>query len=201
MVAVSVFPDGFDPRAEVAGLIDLVEIDAVSGIARFIIGHDGVFRDALGREWYGSQVIGCTGYDWSRGSSADEGALTMSYFQDPAAGSLIEDLRASGDAEIAGRAVRFYLQPILSMPDFHAPRVPPVLIASKWARAIGFAAEGDTVRQLTLHFEGAMQNRRRRRGFFYTVSDHNRVLGSPEPPNPSLEFVPIDGRTDEPLFG
>lgn len=198
---MSLFPAGFNARAEVSGIIDLVEIDAPSGLARFMIGQDGVFTDALGRAWTGSQVIGCSGYDWSRGQSAEEGTLSMSYFQDPAAPSLIDQLRESGDIDIAGRAVRFWLQPLLSMGDFYAPVLAPVLAATRVARSVAFHAEGDTIRRLTLSFEGAMQYRRRTRGFLYTVSDHNRLLGGPDPENPSLEFVPIDGRPEEPLFG
>lgn len=197
---MSLFPSGFDPRDEITGLIDLVEIDAVSGVARFMIGTDGVFRDSLGRSWYGSQVIGCSGYDWSRGASAEDGSLSMTYFQDPAAASLIDDLRASGDINVAGRAVRFYLQPLAGVAGFYAPTWPPVLVATKVGRSVSYSAEGDTIRRLTLSFEGAMQHRRRKRGFYYTALDHNRLLGNPETPNPSLEFVPIDGRADEPLF-
>lgn len=198
---MSMFPAGYDLRSEIIGALDLVEIDAVSGLARFMIGQDGRFTDTSGRVWYGAQVIGCTGYDWSRGDAAEDGALTLSYFQDPAAVSLIDQLRESGDLDVAGRAVRFYVQPIRSVADFYAPTLPPVLTATRAARSVTYAAEGDTMRRLTLSYEGVMQHRRRMRGFYWTVRDHNRLLGSPDPENPSLEYVPVDARPEEPLFG
>lgn len=191
----------FNPRSDVIGILDLVEIDAPSGLARFAIGRDGVFRDTLGRAWYGSQVLGCEGYDWTRGQSAEEGVLSISYFQDPDAPDLVDQLRATGDLDIAGRAVRFYIQRLTSVADFYAPRLPPVLAATRVARAVGIHAQGDTIRRITLSFEGALAGRRRKRGYFYIAADHNRLLGNPDPENPSLEFVPIDGRPEEPLFG
>ena len=54
---MSFWPKGFDPRAEVAGYIELATVAAPSGLARFMIGQDGVFTDIDGNRWFGSQLI------------------------------------------------------------------------------------------------------------------------------------------------
>jgi hypothetical protein len=57
VVAVTFWPVGIDPREEVFGFLRLASIDAPSGLARFMLGQDGVFTDSSGNAWVGSQLI------------------------------------------------------------------------------------------------------------------------------------------------
>ena len=196
---MSVLPAGFDPRAEIVGLLTLVQIDAVSGTYGFMPGQEGRFTDANGFTWYGSQLIGAGDVDWSRDGTAPQGQLTLSYFQDPSAPDLIQQLRDSGDAETRGRPVRFYIQPLTDMAQFFAPTFAPLLIATKVAGPLTFEIEGDVIRRITLALEGPSALRRASRGLNYNVEDHNRLIGTTG--NPSLEFAPSDARQEEKLFG
>lgn len=193
-----VWPVGYDPRAEIAKALELVEIDAPSGPARFLLGGDGRFEDAAGREWWGAQLVASEGLEWSRDGTAPAGALTLSYFQDPEAPDLIEQLRESGDDVLRGRKVEFFVQPLGRVEDFYAPRHMPVLVATRTAGSLSFTAEGDIVRQLQLSIEGANAARRAARGLFYTVADHEALIGAA---NPSLTYMPNDSRQEETLFG
>jgi hypothetical protein len=188
VAAVSFFPPGIDPRDPVRGALELVEIDAVSGPARFIVGTDGRFRDTLGRDWWGSQLITADPVELSRGGKAPGASLVLSWFQDPSASDLIEDLKASGDAEIEGRAVRFYLQHIETMGEFYAPVHAPILRATRIATSLRFEIQGDLARRIVLTVEGPFARRRAVRSLFLTVADHNRLIGDTD--NPSLEFMP-----------
>lgn len=195
---MSVLPEGFDPRAEVRGLLDLVSIEAPSSLYRFMVGQEGVFRDRNGHAWYGSQLISASPLEWSRDGKAPGGSLTLSYFQDPVAPDLIEQLQASEDADIKGAAVRFYVQPLASHADLYAPQWAPVLVATKTAGTLRYEFVGDLQRSITLNIEGPAALRRTARGLNYTVADHARLIGTP---NPSLEYMPQIARPEEKLFG
>lgn len=195
---MSLFPAGFGPRDEVAGILALVEIDAPSGLVRFMLGQDGRFTDSLGRDWWGAQVLQASALEWSRSGEAPAGQMAIAYFQDPDAPDLIADLRASGDAHLRGRSIRFYLQPIRDATDYAAPRSAPVLIATKTCGTLRFTAQGDLQRGLSLDIEGPFALRRAARGYFYTTADHAALIGAA---NPSLELMPQDQRQEETLFG
>lgn len=195
---MSYLPAGFDPRAGIVGAMDLVEIDAPSGVARFLVGQDATFTDVAGQRWAGSSLIDGGSLEWSRDGTAPAGTLMLTYFQDPDAPDLIEQLRASGDDVLRGRDVRFYLQPLSDAAEFWAPRFAPVLIATRTAGSLTFEAQGDTVRRLMLAIEGPMRGRRSRRAYYYTQTDHEALIGAG---NPSLSLVPTDTRQDESLFG
>lgn len=195
---MSFWPPGFDPRAEIKGFLRLADIDAPSGLARFMIGQDGVFTDVSGNTWTGSQLIEADAPALSRDGSAPEASVTLSYFQDPDASDLIDELKASGDIAIRGSLVRFYLQPIGDVAEFYAPRWAPILRATRLAAGLRIEATGDTVRRLTVTLEGPYRARVSRRGFLYTTDDHARLIGAP---NPSLRYMPTDGQVLEKLFG
>lgn len=195
---MSFWPAGYDPRAEIIGVLDLVAIDAPSGPARFMVGQEGRFRDAAGNHWWGSQLVSADPLEWSRDGTAPAGALTLSYFQDPAAPELIDELRESGDDVLRGRKVEFFVQPLGRVEDFYAPQHMPVLVATRTAGALRFSAEGDVVRHLQLSIEGSMAPRRAARGLYYTVADHEALIGET---NPSLTYMPTDARQEETLFG
>lgn len=192
------WPSGFDPRAEILGYLRLASIDAPSGLARFMIGQDGVFTDTEGTTWIGSQLIAPGDLTLPRDATAPEGAVTLSYFQDPDAPDLIDQIKDSGDDAIRGSPVRFYLQPIGSHEEFSRPIYPPILRATRRATHLRFTAQGDTVRSITLAMEGPFQARASRRGWVYSVADHAALVGAP---NPSLRFMPQINQRDEKLYG
>lgn len=198
MAAVSFWPADYDPRAEIQSALDLVLIDAPSGSARFMVGQEGVFTDASGAQWVGSQLISAEPLEWPRDGTAPAGGLTLSYFQDPSAPDLIDQLREAGDDVLRGRKVWFYIQPLTRIEDFYAPQHMPVLVATRVAGALRFSAEGDVTRSLQLSIEGPMASRRSARGLNYEVPDHEALIGRA---NPSLGLMPKDARQEEQLFG
>jgi hypothetical protein len=198
VVAVSFWPSGFDPRADIVGYLRLASIDAPSGLARFMIGQDGVFIDSSGNSWYGSQLIEPSEISLSRNGEAPAAEVSLSYFQDPDAPDLIEQIRDSGDSAIAGSIVRFYLQPLTDVAQFYKPTFAPVLRATRAAADLRFEAQGDTVRKITLTLEGPFRARVSARGLFYTVSDHAALLGAA---NPSLQYMPQIDQQIEKLYG
>jgi hypothetical protein len=198
VAAVTFWPVGIDPREQVFGFLRLASIDAPSGLARFMIGQDGVFTDTTGNAWVGSQLIEASELELPRDATAPEGQLTLSYFQDPDAPDLIDQLRASGDAAIRGSVVRFYIQPITSHEEFYRPTRPPILRAVRVATSLTFSAQGDTVRQISLRIEGPFAARQQRRGWVYSVNDHSALVGAA---NPSLQYMPQISQQLEKLYG
>ena len=192
------WPAGFDPRAEIVGYMRLASIDAPSGLARFMIGQDGIFTDLNGNVWTGSQLIEPSEMTLSREGKAPAASLSLSYFQDPDAPDLIEQIRESGDSEIRGSTVRFYLQPLTDVSEFYAPQFAPVLRATRVASGLKFEAQGDTVRKISVSLEGPFRARVSARGLFYTPPDHAALIGAA---NPSLEYMPQDEQQIEKLFG
>lgn len=195
---MSFWPSGFDPRGEVRGFLRLASIDAPSGLARFMIGQDGRFTDTSTNVWYGSQLIEAGGVTLSRDGTAPAVNISLSYFQDPDAPDLIEALHESGDTAISGAVVRFYLQPINDVAEFYAPVYAPILRATRVAAGMTFNMEGDVARSITLSLEGAFRARASRRGWFYTVDDHARLVGAA---NPSLGLMPTDSQVLYRLYG
>lgn len=191
------WPAGFDPRDEVVGYIRLAAIDAPSGLARFMIGDTGVFRDRDGNAWHGAQLVDVSAIGNAQGGKAPQTTVTMSYFQDPDAPDLIEEIRASGDDAITGSLVRFYLQPLGSVEEFYAPTDAPVLRATLRAAGLSFDFQGDVQRSISLRLESVMRARVSRRGRVYSVADHSAIVGES---NPSLEYIPLPGEDDEKLF-
>lgn len=196
---MSVFAEDFDLRSEIIGFLGLVEIDTPDGPFRFMCGGvDGVFRDTEGREWIGSTLLQGNELEWSRGGEAPEGTISLSYFQDPDADDLIANVRALGAEYLHGRKLRYYVQPLRSIADFYAPGLPMLLIATRSAGTITFDLQGDVARRISLSVEGPLAGRRTARSRFYTVEDHSRLVGAD---NPSLEFMPLESRVEEALFG
>lgn len=195
---MSFFPVGFDPRADVVGMLNLVEIDTPDGPFGFMVGIDGRFVSTDARVWWGSTLISGGDLEMSIGGVAPSGSLTLSFIEDPDAGDLVGEIRALGRDYIADRAVTFYLQPILSMAEFVAPTLAPVPVAVRRATGIGFQAAGPMQRSISLAFEGPFAGRNTARGWKYTTTDHARLTGAA---NPSLEFAPSDLEQDEKLFG
>ena len=195
---MSFWPSEIDPRAQVLGYLRLASIDAPSGLARFLLGQDGVFRDMDGNAWVGSQLVQASELELPRDATAPEGQITLSYFQDPDATALIDELRESGDAAIRGSEIRFYLQPLTKIEDFYAPTLPMILRAVRVATTLRFSADGDTVRRISVSMEGPFAARQRRRGWVYSVADHSALVGAD---NPSLQYMPQISQQLEKLYG
>lgn len=199
---MSFFPAGFDARAESVCKLDLVSIDTPDGLARFVLGGDGIFRDFAGHVWWGSSLIAATDLELSIGGTAPSGSLTLSYSQDTSAGApgLMAQVRSLGADYVRGRAVTFLVQPLQSIEEFHAPTLAPIPMAVRAASFISFEIDGPQRRAITLGIEGPFSGRNEARGFVYNTADHARLIGSA---NPSLQFMPTDlyQRPDERVFG
>lgn len=193
------FPDGFDPRADMVGAFQLVEFDTPDGPAGFIVGSDGMFTSRDGREWVGSTLIGATPPDDSPGGAAPEGALTLTFIQDPEGADLIRQIRDLGASYMEGREVRFYVQPFASIAELTAPTADPILRATMLARLLTTGADGADDRNIGLSVEGAFEMRKRARRLTWNTVDHARLLGVAA--NPSLTFMPRDNMREERLFG
>ena len=192
------WPDGFDPRdPSIAGL-HLCEIDTPDGPARFMVGVDGVFTETSGNEWYGSQLIGVGSLQAALDGVAPEGSVSLSYFQDPDAASLIADIKDLGLSYIDGRPIRFYIQPINDLSEFYAPVYPPVPWLTRTMRGINIEASGAQDRRISVSFESPWEARRARRARYYNTAGHAALIGEA---NPSLEFAPTSDFTEEKLWG
>lgn len=199
---MSFFPPGFDVRADVVARIDLVSIDTPDGPARFLLGGEGRFRDVSGNDWWGCSLISASDLEMSIGGTAPSGSLTLTYQIDttPTAPTLISQIRALGRDYVAGRAVTFWIQPLLSVEEFHAPTIAPIPVAVREATYVSFEVEGPMRRSISLGIEGPFAGRNVARGYLYNTADHSRLTGAF---NVSLEYIPNDlyQRPDERVFG
>lgn len=192
------FPDGFDPRADLAGKFELANINTPEGDFGFLIGVDGIFTDITGKKWYGSRLIGAGDLEMSIGGTAPAGEVTLSFFQDPEAESLVAEIKSLGVDYVKGRPITFYVQPFTTQEELYSPKVAPIQVARRTMRAISFAANQALDRSITVNFEGPFENRKAAFRGIYNTDDHARLIGAP---NPSLEFIPRENQQEEKLFG
>ncbi|MAQ82255.1 hypothetical protein [Psychromarinibacter halotolerans] len=192
------FPESFDVTADVIGVLHLASIETDDETVRFVVGTDGRFVDINGFSWYGSSLFSVGELEVAINGIAPSGEASLSYFQDPAMPELIDDIKLQGADAVDGRPIRFYVQPLLAAEDLQAPKVAPILFASRTMRAVRYERTGGQQRRITLTFESIWEQRSRRRGLQYTTEDHARLTGSA---NPSLEFMPTDGQRDVKLWG
>lgn len=195
---MSFFPDTFDPRDDVAAGLDLVELDTPDGPARFMIGVDGVFTDIDGNKWIGSQLVSVNSLKSAIDGIAPAGSATLSFFQDPDAANLIQEIRDLGEVYISGRSIRFYVQPITAQGEFYAPTVRPVQWLERVMRGITVSATGALDRSISVSFEAWSEYRKGARRIVLNTEGHARLTGQE---NPSLEFMPTSDFTEEKLFG
>ncbi len=195
---MSFFPAGFDPSDDAVAALELVKIDTPDGPARFVLGTDGVFTDSEGNEWTGSTLISGEGTDVAVGGVAPSGSLTLSFFQDPTAGSLIEEIKELGVDYVDGQSVTFYIQPINDMGDFYGPSTPPLRYMERTARTLSYNLSGARDRSITLVYESVFEGRSAAPGIVYNTKGHEKLIGSA---NPSLEFMPTSDYQEEPLWG
>ena len=187
-----------DYRGDVIGKLELANVNTVDGDFGFLIGTDGIFTDVNGKKWYGSQLIQVPKLDYSINGTAPSGEITLSFFQDPSAPDLIQQIRDLGKDYVVDRDISFYTQPITSHEDLYAPKLEPILILRRRIRSIVYSAQGSQNRVIGLTFESIMERRRAMRRFIYNTVDHSRYVGSP---NPSLQFIPTLDFEEEKLFG
>lgn len=195
---MSFFPADYNPRDDVLAGLDLVAVDTPDGILRFIIGTDAVFTDLNGDAWYGSQMIGVGNMESAINGVAPEGSITLSFFQDPDAPSLIDEIKSLGVDYIAGRQIIFYFQPIKSQAEFYAPTIAPLQWAERTMRTLTFAASGALDRTITLGFEASTEFRKAARRAILNTDGHASLIGEA---NPSLSLIPTTDSTEEKLFG
>ena len=195
---MSFFPTSYDPRDDVIAVLDLAEIDTPDGPARFIIGTDGVFTDTDGNQWVGSQLVQVSSMQSALDGTAPAGSITLSFFQDPNADSLISQIKELGADYITGRPITFYIQPIRSQAEFRAPTIAPIQWMQRTMRTLTFTAGGGQDRSITISFEAWAENRRAARRIVLNTEGHAQLIGEA---NSSLEFIPTVDFEEEKLFG
>lgn len=198
---MSFFPSGFDPRADVVGLLQLANINTPDGDFGFMLGVDGRFVDVNGKEWWGTVLVDSPDVELSINGVAPSGELTLAWFADPTQigpeATLIEEVKALGSDYIRGRALTFYVYPFTNTAQLWAPVLPPIPFTQFKMQSIGFTLSGSSERSISLSWEGAYKGRNTARGYYYTTNDHAKLIGAA---NPSLTYAPMDGRQLEKLF-
>lgn len=189
---------GFDPRAEVANVLNLVDVETTEGSFGFLVGTDGKFTDVNGKVWWGSTILSASAIESALNGASPSGTLSLSYFQDPSQPDLIAQLQALGPDYVIGNTVTFYWQPLLSVAEFYAPTIEPQRLVTRTIREMTMRAAGAQDRVITLGFESWAEDRRTARRITFSQEGHEQLLGTS---NPSLEFRPTDVREDEKLFG
>ncbi|WP_299558731.1 hypothetical protein [uncultured Sulfitobacter sp.] len=195
---MSAFPDGFDPRADVVLKLDLISIDTPDGVFGFILGTEGRFVDVNGRTWWGSQLITSGDLEVSMNGTAPSGELSVSFFQDPDAPKLVDDIRALGADYVIGREIILYEQYFNDHSEMTAPVFPPHEVLRRRMRSVRIGAEGEQQRTIALSIEGPFADRKNARRRIYNSTDHSAETGSI---NPSLDYIPRDVNFKEKLWG
>ncbi|MGI3169980.1 hypothetical protein ACRARG_12545 [Pseudooceanicola sp. C21-150M6] len=188
----------WNPRDRLVGFLDLVNINTTDGDFGFIAGTDGVFTDINGKTWYGSTLISVPRLQSAIDGVAPSGSIEMSFIQDPSDVDVVGQIRELGLAYIKDRPISFYLQPIRSMSEFHAPTLPPELHMTRTMRTLTFAGAGAAERSITVGFEPWTEDRRSAKRIAYNTDGHAKLIGSA---NPSLSFMPTENFEEEKLFG
>lgn len=187
-----------DTRAEVLGVLHLVEITTLDGPFRFMLGVDGEFKDTNGRTWLGSTILAAGERTMMVGDEAPRGSLSMTFIQDPSMPDVVTQIKALGVDYVYGLPIKFWVQPFAKHEEAVAPVEAPRLMMTRKATGITFDIEGPARRVITLSYEGvgASGNQQLRR--VYNTADHSRLVGAQ---NPSLQYIPQAAENDEPLFG
>ena len=195
---MSFFPTSYDPRDDVIAVLDLAEIDTPDGPARFIIGTDGVFTDTDGNQWVGSQLVQVSSMQSALDGTAPAGSITLSFFQDPNADSLISQIKELGADYFCGLYGRLGRSVSHSLPEFQAPTFAPIQWMQRTMRTLTFTAGGGQDRSITISFEAWAENRRAARRIVLNTEGHAQLIGEA---NSSLEFIPTVDFEEEKLFG
>ncbi len=196
---MSFFPDGFDFTSPTALVFELVNINTSEGDFGFLLGSDGVFTDATGKDWIGSTLFSGEAPGVGLGGVAEAASLSISYADDPEnPAEVIDKLRDLGSAYVAGRPVTYFLQCFDYEAQLYAPRYAPIQTATQIARHLSFDAPSAFERSVTLHMESEFAVRGQAKRLVYNTASHARQLGAA---NPSYEFIPTEARTERSLLG
>ena len=195
---MSFWPEGFDPSADAVGFLTLIVVETEEGPFGFMPGVDGMFTDINGVIYWGSTLLSVPTLKYGIQGTAPEGALTMTFFQNPDAPDLISQLRAQGLSYVEGREVRFYVQPINSQAEFSAPTMAPILFAVRTSARLSFEANGAVQRRITLEFEGPFAGRNEASKLVWSTADHSALWGAA---NPSLQYMPNSNFEEQKLWG
>jgi hypothetical protein len=191
------WPAGFDPRSSAISILKLIDIETPDGNFGFML-SDGIFTDVNSKEWWGSSLISVGDTEIAINGTAPSGSITLSFIQDDQAPDLIEQIRALGVEYVAGRKLRFYLQPLNTVEEFWAPVHEPVLFATRTMRKITISASGALERSISVSYEGPFEYRNGTPRMIYNTTDHSQLIGEE---NPSLTYMPTDNRRDEKIWG
>lgn len=190
--------EGFDPRDDVVGVFDLVNINTPDGDFGFLMGTDGIFTDVNGKKWVGSTILSVSRLQSAIDGVAPAGSVGMSFFQDPDQVDVIAEIKALGVDYLNGRSITFYWQPFRSQEEFYAPDLPPQQWLQRTMRTLTFKANGALDRSISVGFESWSEDRKAARRIALNTEGHALLTGSP---NPSLEFMPTSDFEEEKLFG
>jgi len=188
---------GYDLTHDVIGELLLVDIDTSEGAFGFLLGTDGKFTDVNGKVWWGSTVLKASRQQHALNGVAPGGSITVSYFQDPSQSSLAGQLKALGPDYVAGREIRFYSQPLLSIAELYTPTLPPQLEMTRISRRLIFRETGARNREIELFFESWAEVRRMAKRRPLDQRGHEALLGED---NPSLSFKPPADLPDEEIW-
>ncbi|WHZ35762.1 hypothetical protein [Sagittula sp. MA-2] len=195
---MSFFPSDFDPRAEIRGILDLCEIDTADGTVRFLIGEDGKLIDANGDEWVGSALGSVSSMESAIDGVAPSGTLSLSFFQDPDTGDVIQQIKDLGLDYVAGREIRFYILPLRSVADMTNQSRTPIKWCTRVSRQVSYKFSGAQDRRIALSFEAWSERRQAARRIVLNTEGHKQLTGSA---NPSLKYMPTVDFETEKLFG
>ncbi len=195
---MSFFPADYNCRDLSLGGLNLCEVSTQDGPQRFMIGTDGIFKDVNRSNWIGSQLISASSMSSALNGDAPSGSLTLSFFQDPKATSLISEVKALGLDYVSGRPIKFFFQPIRNEREFYKPSIAPIQWRQRTMRTITYAMGGAQDRSITLSFEAWPEDRRGARRIILNTEGHATLIGEE---NPSLDHMPTSDFEEEKLFG
>lgn len=187
-----------ETRAEIVGVLHLVEITTLDGPFRFMLGLDGEFIDSSGQRWLGSTILSASERAMMIGDEAPRGSLSMTFIQDPSMADVVTQIKDLGVDYVYGLPVKFWVQPFTSHEEIMAPTSPPRLMLTRKATGITFDIDGPARRTITLAYEGIGANGNHQLRRVYNTADHARLIGRQ---NPSLQYIPQAAENDVPLFG
>lgn len=163
-----------------------------------MIGADGVFTDINDKKWVGSQILEEGTQQQSLNGVAPSGSITMSFFQDPNAPDLIDDVKSLGLSYIKDRPISFYFQPLATRAEFAAPIFAPILEMTRIMTSLRFSYFGELERSITLTYESWSSKRNAARRLSYSQAGHAALIGET---NVSLKYMPTSNFEQEKLFG
>ncbi|QDC11283.1 hypothetical protein FHY55_19490 [Oceanicola sp. D3] len=188
----------WNPRDQVVGILDLVNINTPDGDFGFMIGTDGAFTDINGKTWVGSAMLQVGRLQSAIDGVSPSGSLDMAFFQDPDQGELIAEIKELGLDYLNGREATFYWQPLASVEELYAPVLPPQLWLTRIMRRVTYAMTGPLDRRMSLGVESWAESRRSARRITLSTEGHGILIGEA---NPSLEFMPTSNFQEQRLFG